>query len=215
VRQRPITLIRFVITCAVLGVVVSFAFEQASAQDAKTAPAKQYGTQFNPKEYLKEDSRIENVKVELASHPTEAGRSAQWVITPVQIKSGEFVLGVLPAGEYELRFSDVDGHSDATANRGITINSSHVEYDKDRKAAGNADPKHNSDVGRLTMTLTGVVGGTLKQELKADLGSQIGAEVARAGKPKFENILFKADGRSAVKGTLRHDMVKSSIRNLK
>lgn len=129
---------------------------------------------------------------------------------------GTFDFGVLPAGEYELRFSDADGHSDATANRGITINTTHVEYSNaGRIAAGNDDPKHKSDVGRLTVTLRGVIGGTLKQELKAELGSQIGSEVARAGKLKFKNILLKADGRSAVKGTLRHDPAMNSIQNMK
>ena len=169
-------------------------------------------TRSNIKNTSRPGQRIDTFEVELARR-TGAGREGQWVSTKVAVKNGEFDLAVLPAGEYELRFSDTE--SGAT-NRGITINTTHVEYpDADKKAAGSADPKHNSDVGRLTVTLTGVIGGTLKQELKTDLGSQIGAEVARAGKPKFENILFKADGRSAVKGTLRHDMVKSSIRNLK
>ena len=205
------TLIRFLITSAVFGTMVSFAVDQASAQDAKTAPAKQEATQFNPKEYLKEDSGIENVKVELAARAGDG-----WSVRQVQTTNGQFELGLLPAGQYELRFSDAGGQNNTTANRGITINTTHVEYSNAKKAAGNDDPKHNSDVGRVTVLLTGVVGGTLKQELKTDLGSKMGAEVARPGKPKFKHIVvFKADGRSVVKGTLRHDGVMNSIRNMK
>ena len=202
------TLIRFLITGAVLGTVVSFAVDQASAQDAKTAPANQKATQFNPKEYLKEDSGIENVKVELA---TRAGDG--WSVRQVQTRNGQFELGVLPEGEYELRFSDADRNSNA-ANRGISINTTHVEYsDKGRIAAGNNDPKHKSDVGRLTVTLTGVVGGTLKQELQGQLNGAAG-ELSRPGKTKFKNIvLFKADGHSQVKGVLKHDASLPAIGN--
>src|SRR5687767_11411891 len=97
--------IRFLITCAVLSTVVSFAVGQASAQDAKRAPAKQQGTQpLNPREYLKEDWRIESVKVELAARAGD-----RWSVRQVQTKNGEFDLGVPPAGEYELRFSVADG----------------------------------------------------------------------------------------------------------
>ncbi|HKO34868.1 MAG TPA: hypothetical protein VJV21_00205 [Pyrinomonadaceae bacterium] len=125
-----------------------------------------------------------------------------------------FDLGMLTAGEYELSFSDADGQSSATAIRGITINTTHVEYsDAKTKAAGNADPNKNSDVGRVTVTLTGVVGGTLKQELQAQITTSAG-ELSRPGKTKFKNIvLFKADGRSQVKGTLKHDASMPAIKN--
>ena len=203
------TLIRFLITGAVFGTVFSFAVDQASAQDATTAPAKQEATQFNPKEYLKEDSGIENVKVELA---VRAGD--RWSVRQVQTRNGQFELGMLPVGEYELRFSEADGQSNATANRGITINTTHVEYsDKGRIAAGTDDPKHKSDVRRLTVTLTGVVGGTLKQELHGQLNGAAG-ELSKPGKTKFKDVvLFKADGRSQVKGVLKHDASMPAIRN--
>ena len=188
--KPALTLIRFLITGAVLGTLVSFAVEHASAQDAKRAPAKQEGTQaFNPKEFLKEDSQIEYVKVELVARAGD-----RWVVRQVQTRNSEFDLGVPPAGEYELRFSDADGHSDASANRGITISTSHVEYNNaERKAAGNDAPKHNSDVGRLSLTLFGAVGGKLTQEIRA-LDSKVDSEVARAGNRKFRSITFRADG---------------------
>jgi hypothetical protein len=126
---------------------------------------------------------------------------------------GIFDFGVLPAGDYELRFSDADGHSDATANRGITINTSHVEYSANKKVAGNAAPKHNSDVDGLSVILTGVVGGPLNQELQAQITTG-GDELSRPGKTKFKNIvLFKADGRSHVKGTLKGDASTPELRN--
>jgi hypothetical protein len=192
-----------------LGTVVSFAVEQASAQDAKRAPAKQegtqaeasgYPTQFNPREYLKEDSRTEYVKVELAARAGD-----RWNVRQVQTRNGKFDLGVPPAGEYELRFSDADGHGDATANRGITISTSHVEYSDD-------DPKHNSDVGRLSLTLFGAVGGKLTQEIRA-LDSKVDPDVARAGKPKFRNITFRTDGKTPVQGVVHHEAAMQSIRN--
>lgn len=165
----------------------------------------------NIKNTSRVDPSIDRLKVELAYLKNArtitqqgGGGGPEWLSRAVSIKNDEFDLGFLQEGEYELRFSDTE--NGATANRGITIATSHVEY-SNQKAAGNVDPKHNSNVVPLTVTLTGVVDGPLKQELQAQLNGVAG-ELSRPGKTKFKNIVlkFKADGRSQVKGMLKQNV---------
>jgi hypothetical protein len=140
------------------------------------------------------DGRIDTLKVELARYGGAQFGSSGAMGTFRSIKTnqtGEFELGVLPEGRYVLRFSvaaDVD--SDAT----------------DRKAGAAAPEKlkeQMADLNRLNVTLNGVVGGTLKQDLGTKVNSldtKLDSEVARAGKPKYKDVTFKTDGKSDVKG---------------
>jgi hypothetical protein len=133
------------------------------------------------------DQRIDSVEVELAARSSgaEAAR-APGPVRKIRTKNGEFRLGVLPEGEYELRFSVVaEVDSDVTDRKAVAEQSQNL-------------PQQIADLNRLSVTLNGVVGGTLKQ----DLGTQMGSEVARAGKPKFKNVTFKTDGKSDVKGNV-------------
>ena len=152
-------------------------------------------TRSNIKNTFPVDGKIDQLEVQLATvSESLSGRSKEPVITPVQLKNGKFELGILPAGEYELRVN-LGGLSNQLQNL-------------EGRTRLNFDP--------LILDLEGATGGTLKQELQLEkLDTKIDPGTARAGKPKFKNIVLRSDGKTPIKGTIRHDASMNSIRNLR
>ena len=140
----------------------------------------------NIKNTFRLGTKIDSIKVELAAR---SGAQS----SPVQIKNGKFELGVLPEGEYELRIALDDVAS--------------AEFRKQAADGAKFDP--------LVIDLEGVVGGTQKQELQLDVDPKAESERTRPGKSKFKNIVLRSDGKTPIKGTLRHDMTKNVTRDLR
>lgn len=158
-----------------------------------------------------------NIRVEVARYggaQLGSGVQTQWKAYEID-KAGNFNLGVLPVGQYELRIT-----RSADADKA-------APPDKSTKKA----PEEARAPSSIAITLDGVKGGSVKRDLA--LTSKIGTETARtlggridtiesdlSGRlvgpesPKNEHILFEADGTSEVKGTARHTAAMNSIRNM-
>jgi hypothetical protein len=198
----------------------------ASVITAQAQAAPQEGAINTSRSNIKNTSRtglhgqLNGLRVEVARYggaQFSAGAQTQWKVYEIN-KTGDFNLGILPAGQYELRITrgtDADGDTPPDASR--------------KQAADAATVPSN-----LTVTLDGVKGGSIKKDLavtpsgasaeaaRKTLDGKIDTEVAdlsgklsRPGRPVFGNIRFETDGKSETKGALRHDAAMPSIRNMR
>ena len=127
---------------------------------------------------------LKGVDVKLGKNP--GGSPAARTTTNTK---GEFNLGVVPAGKYDLIVSPPSDLAETQAGAGADQRTSNLNLSK-------------SNINRLGITIDGVKGGSIKKDIELKLKD--GDASRHVGRPKYEDIsvAIETDGKSEVKGTI-------------
>jgi len=128
---------------------------------------------------------------------------------------GAFAFRNLPEGEYVLLITSQLGAAE-TANRVASQNKRQVKANEPIKIALTLDGiKGGSTKTDLELIPTGSSGDTARtKRVAAEVGNLSGT-LFGPGQTHWGNAMFTTDGTTEVKGRVRHDLVKSTIQNMR
>jgi hypothetical protein len=202
---------------------VALAASAVAAQAQEPQQGAKHTSRSNIKNTSRTDlqSQLHTLRVEVARHGGAqiSGAQTRWKAYKID-KAGDFNFGFLPSGKYELRVTSVDADGDTPSNT------------SSKKVPEEARPPSSFAAG-ITITLDGVKGGPIKKEL-ALITSSTRTDTPRTGlddristmdekqngktfgpgRPVFGNITVETDGKSEVRGAVRHLAAMNSIRNM-